>query len=292
MDVRHLQTVVVLSEELHFGRAATRLHVGQSTVSQALRAIEDEIGTPLFARTRRKVTTTSAGVAFVTHARAALAAIADAKTSANRAAAGAEGKIRLMFTLMSALTPLPRAIVRFRNLMPAVEISVTSAGSAAQLEAIRLGRCDVGFITYRPETRPLASMQVSREPLTTLLHDSHRLAGRRSVRLSDLANEPIVMLSAAAEPTIATYYRLACQQAGFEPKVVVEVEQIDTLLAFVSAGLGLSHAPASVMQLRFPGVSAVPLVPRIDSGITAVWDAEQVSPAALRFLEVLRDELR
>lgn len=110
MDLRHVRTFLVLAEELHFGHAAARLHVAQSAVSQTLKALEEEVGAMLLARTRRRVALTPAGEQFRDHARRALSSLEDAAACARRAAEGETGRLVLRFTLMSALSVLPRPL--------------------------------------------------------------------------------------------------------------------------------------------------------------------------------------
>src|SRR6185503_11617230 len=128
MDLRHIRTFLALAEELHFGRAAHRLRVAQSAVSQTLRALEEEIGAALLERSTRHVRLTPAGQQYVQHARAALAQLDDGAAAALRAASGEVGELRLSFTLMSALTVLPRVVTRFQRAYPRVRLVVTPGG--------------------------------------------------------------------------------------------------------------------------------------------------------------------
>ncbi|MDX2093780.1 MAG: LysR family transcriptional regulator [Kofleriaceae bacterium] len=289
IDVRHVRTVLTLAEELHFGRAARRLHVVQSAVSQTLRAIEDELGVALFTRTRRSVALTAAGEAFCAHARRALTDLEDARRAARHAADGLTGRLVLRFTLMTALTVVPRALARFRREAPGVAVEIHQQGTAAQLDELHAGRADGGFVTYlHAIDEPLALACVRREPLMALLPARHPLARRREVRLADLATQPLIALDRRAEPRIWDDFRAGCQHAGFAPEIAFEVDQTETLLAFVAAGLGISFAPDHIGMLRFPGVVRRPVTPRIPSGTCMVWNRERLSPAAARFLNLVR----
>src|SRR4051812_12451920 len=148
MELRHIRTFVVLAAELHFGRAARKLRVAQSAVSQTLRGLEEEMGVVLLSRTKRHVSLTPAGAQFLEYARASLSQLEQGTAAARHVARGDEGELRLSFTLMSALTLLPRAVAKFQKAYPRVRLVISPGGSVEQLEAIRQGRCDVGFMAF------------------------------------------------------------------------------------------------------------------------------------------------
>jgi len=291
MELRHIRTFLVLARELHFGRAAQKLRVAQSAVSQTLRALESELGVELLARSKRRVLLTAAGAEFIAYAERSLAQLEEGATSARRAAAGDTGELGVRFTLMSALTPLPRVVARFQREYPEVRVSLTPGGSIEQLEAIREGRCDVGFMAFKRDLEPLATQVVARAPLVAVLSSRHPLARRKVVELVQLAKEPFIFLKRQSEPQIYEHFRSLCARAGFEPKVVMEVEHSEALLSFIAAGVGVSCVPNLVERLRVKGVSTVPLRPEIRGGISAVWNPQRLTPPAARFLEVLRAEL-
>ncbi|MFT3697101.1 MAG: LysR substrate-binding domain-containing protein [Kofleriaceae bacterium] len=289
MELRHLRVAITLAEELHFGRAAARLHCVQSAISVALKGLEAELGTQLFVRTRRDVALTPAGTAFVAHARRVFETLAQAEAAARAATSGESGRLVLRFTLMTALTRVPRAIAEFRRRYPRVDVVIGQGGSTSQLEALRDHRVDIAFVTLMPPLPGLASMTVTEETLIGLLPTTHPLAKRKSLTMQELRDEPRIMLSRAEEPHIFEAYSSYSRQQGIEPQVVLEVDQIESVLAFVAAGLGVSHAPASVRKLQMRGVVGIPMKPRIPSGITALWDDRTLPITGRNFLAVLRE---
>jgi DNA-binding transcriptional LysR family regulator len=291
MELRHVRTFLVLAEELHFGRAALKLRVAQSAVSQTLRALEDELGVLLLERSKRRVLLTPAGAQYVEHARAALARLDEGAAAAVHAASGEVGELRLSFTLMSALTVLPRVVTRFQRAYPRVRVVVTPGGSTEQLEAIRQGRCDVGFMAFKRDVKPLETLVVARAPLVVVLPSRHPLSKRSRVELSELAGEPFIFLKQRSEPQVYEHFRAHCARAGFEPRFVMEVEHVEALLAFVAAGFGVSCVPSLIQRLRFRGVTTVPLQLEARGGISAVWQPQRLSPTTAHFLELLRAEL-
>jgi DNA-binding transcriptional LysR family regulator len=291
MELRHLRTFLALAEELHFGRAARKLRIAQSAVSQTLRALEADLGVMLLERTKRQVSLTPAGHQYLRHARAALAQLEEGASAALRAATGEVGELRLSFTLMSALTVLPRVVTRYQRTYPRVRVLVTPGGSTEQLDAIREGRCDVGFMAFKRDVSPLESLVVARAALVAVLPSRHPLSKRGRLELSELAGEPFIFLRQQSEPQIYEYFRAHCARAGFEPRFVMEVEHVEALLAFVAAGFGVSCVPSLVERIPFKGVTTVPLALDARGGISAVWQPQRLSPTASHFLELLRAEV-
>jgi DNA-binding transcriptional LysR family regulator len=291
MELRHIRIFVTLAEELHFGRAARKLRVAQSAVSQTLRALEDEMGVALLARTKRSVSLTPAGRQFLGYARASLSQLEQGAAAARHVAQGDEGELRLSFTLMSALTALPRVVARFQRAYPRVRLRLTPGGSVEQLDAIRQGRCDVGFMPFKQDVAPLESEVVARAALVAILPARHALTRETSLELAQLAQEPFIFLKQQSEPQVYEYFRSHCAKAGFEPRVIMEIEHVEALLSFVAAGIGVSCAPSLVERVRFHGVKTVPLLPEIRAVISAVWRPQGLPATATRFLEELRAEL-
>jgi DNA-binding transcriptional LysR family regulator len=291
VEIRHLRVLVAVAEELHFGRAALRLRIAQSAVSTTLRSLEEQVGATLVARTRRSVALTAAGAAYLAHARRVLEELDTASRTARRAGAGETGTLVLQFTLMATLTVVPRAVARFQREVPEVVLTTTAAGTSEQLDAIRAGRCDVGFVARKSDPE-LAMELVEASPLVVVMARSHPFARRRRIAWSDLARERLVFLDEATEPHVNTMFRRRCNEAGFEPDIVLRVGHLEALLAFVSAGIGVACVPALVQRVGFRDVRAVPLTPQAKGGISVVWDPASRNPAAARFLDVLRDEVR
>jgi DNA-binding transcriptional LysR family regulator len=290
MELRHIRVFMVLAEELHFGRAAARLRIAQSAVSQTLKKLEGEVGATLLTRTKRRVNLSPAGQRFLEHATSALQQLDLGAAAARQAELGETGKLVLRFTLMSALTVLPRAVATFQRRYPLVTLSIGPGGTTEQLEALRSGACDVGFMTRKRELPNLESMIVEQSPLVIVLAERDPLAKRKTLALHDLAACKFVFLKQESEPEVTMRFRQRCISAGFDPQIVVEVDQLEVLLAFVAAGVGISCVPALVSRVRFSGIRAVPLSLDVMGGISAVWDPKNISASGRRFLEILREE--
>ncbi len=290
MDLRHVRTFLVVAEELHFGRAAARLHVVQSGVSQTIKALEQEMGVTLFARTQRRVALTAAGERFIPHARQALASLAHGAEDALRAASGEVGSLRLRFTPMSSLTVLPQVLQQLQRRVPGVDLQIEPGGGREILEAVMQGRCDIGVVPARNDVKPLAREDLERAPLVAIVPTAHPLAHTTHVTMSELAAWPLILPRRDQEPQIRDRLRRLLDPRGREPQVAFEVDQPDSLLTFIAAGLGVSVAPSYIRRLRVRGVTLVPVRPVIRGGAIVVWNPRSLSPTAERFLELMRHE--
>lgn len=288
MELRHLRTFLAVAQELHFGRAASRLRVAQPAVSQAIKSLEDEVGAVLFTRTKRSVALSAAGIHFMGHAISALREVDEAASAARRAAGGETGRLVVRFAMMGALGSVPGVLARFRRERAEVELRIEVGGSSEQLEAIEQGRCDVGFMAGRKELpRGLRMHLVDGADLVAVVSSKHALARRRSLHLRELADLDFIFLGYESEPHVRALFARHCAAAGFLPRFILDVEHLETLLALVAAGLGVSCVPNLLGRLRFSGVRVVPLRPTVRAGICAVWHPGKLSPPGRHLLRLL-----
>ncbi len=263
MELRHLRYFIAVAEELHFTRAAERLHIGQPPLSQAIQALEADVGAHLFERTRRSVRLTGAGTLFLADAYRILALSEQAAEGARRAERGEAGELRIGFTFSVPLTPLfAAAINRYRSQYPAVTLTLHEMATLPQLEALAQRTLDLGFIRPPESVLPpsLAIDTLREDPLVAVLPATSPLCGRRAVRMADLADQPFVMypkeVGTGIHPQI---YRL-CRAAGFEPRVGQLAGEASTIIGLVAAGCGVSVLPGSFDRIRMDGVCYRPLL--------------------------------
>ncbi|MEP7283638.1 MAG: LysR family transcriptional regulator [Rubrivivax sp.] len=260
-ELRALRQFVALAEELHFGRAAQRLHMSQPALSQALQRLESALGAALLRRSPRAVALTAGGAALLPQARRLIAAADALPAEVQAAAAGLAGRLRLAFVSSIAYGPLPAWLRSFREAQPQVELALREATLDVQLEAFATDEIDAGFVLHADGGAPpgLAAWRVLREPLCIALPQTHPLAARRRLDLAALAAQPLVMFPRRIAPSlfdaIVGHYRAG----GLTPSIVQEAIQMQTLVNLVSAGMGLAWVPASLQQLQRPGVVYRPL---------------------------------
>jgi DNA-binding transcriptional LysR family regulator len=285
--------VLAVAKHSHFGRAAAALGVGQPRISRLVSEAEAELGVALFDRDTRNVTLTPAGTAYVDDVRPALSRLDAAAERARATGRGDAGTVAVG-TVGSALTPpLPRLLRLFRERHPAVAVSITELTTAEQVERLRAGTLDVGFVRPplpEPAATELTLVTVLREPLVAVLPPGHRLAGRSRIPLAALADEPFVRnprhLGAGLHDTVTAL----CRAAGFVPRSAQEAVDMDTVLGLVAAGYGVAVVPRSAASRPVPGVSAVLLRPSTAIVELAVAHASPVGlPAAARLVALARD---
>jgi DNA-binding transcriptional LysR family regulator len=256
MELRHLRYFEAVAAELHFGRAARRLHISQPPLSQQIQALEAELGVRLFDRRGHKVGLTEAGQELLPRARALLAQAQAAKTAAQRAGRGESGVLEIAFTGSVPFTAVfPRLLRRFRQDYPDVELRLQELNVGEQIERLRAELLDVGMIRP-PRTEVLADLETAlllREELLLVMPRDHRLAAITPLHLGMFAAEPFVMYSRSSA-NLADYIHGLCLKAGFSPRVVQEVFEMPTAIGLVAAGVGVALVSASMRRIRAPGV--------------------------------------
>ncbi|WP_233842486.1 LysR family transcriptional regulator [Dyella sp. 2HG41-7] len=294
-DFRQLRYFVAVAEELSFTRAAQRLHLSQPPLSQQIQALEQELGVKLLERDKRNVALTAPGRLFLEQARQILAMADDARAQVAEAAAGFSGQLKLAYTVSVSFHPaLPQTLLRLGQNAPNVRVWLTEMYTEPQFVALRNGQIDVGFVrdvpTHEDDAYAIRLDVIDREPLLLAMPENHRLAGRSSVELGEVAGDPFVIQPRELAATLYDRLVRLASKAGFHPVIRQHAQQINGLVALVSAGIGLSLVPASMQAVKLPGVSYVPLADPDAYLLLAVASrAENPSPVVLQFLETAAD---
>ena len=262
MELRHLRYFVAVAEELHFTRAAERLHIGQPPLSQQIQALEAELGAQLFERSKRWVRLTEAGRLFLDDARRILALAEQAAVTARRAQRGEAGELRIGFTFSTPFTPLFATVInRYRKLFPLVSLTLHEMATLPQIEAIGQRTLDLGFVRP-PEVAIPDSVALSilrKDPLLLVLPSAHPLAGQAEIAIRDLAGQAFVMYPKDAGTGIYPQIFRLCRAAGFVPHIAQEAGEASTIIGLVAAGCGISVLPASFDRIRMDGVCYRPI---------------------------------
>ncbi|TGD94624.1 LysR family transcriptional regulator [Methylobacterium nonmethylotrophicum] len=260
-ELSQLRCFVAVAEELHFGRAAGRLHLTQPPVSRQIQVLERVLDVALLNRTSRAVRLTPAGRRFLVEARRILRLADEAAATARRVAAGQAGSVTLGFTAAAAYRTLPDLVRAARARLPEAEILLKEMVSAAQAEALGAKGIDLGLM--RPPLPPAAdgSLRIARETLVAALPDDHPLAAGDAVAAAAVAAEPLI----AYAPDEARYFHDLVADyfsgADLAPRAVQHLAQIHTILSLVRSGLGVALVPESAASLQVAGVTFRALVP-------------------------------
>jgi DNA-binding transcriptional LysR family regulator len=283
-----------VAEELHFGRAAERLHMTQPPLSRQIQQLESELGVQLIDRTSRSVTLTAAGAAFLPDARRILSLSEGAVLTVRRVPAGELGTVVVGFTGASAHAVLPTLLTTAREKLPDVKLVLREMVSTVQLEALTSSELDLGLI--RPIlTRPgIATRPVHHEPLIAALPVGHPLAEAEELTIDDFDDQPVVMYS----PVDARYFHELLISVftivGASPRYVQYVTQIHTMLVLVKSGLGIALVPASSQTMQPEGVVFRPVTAIRDNPVqlNAAWRTDNANPALHRLMADVLTELR
>jgi DNA-binding transcriptional LysR family regulator len=296
IELRQLRYFVTVAEELHFGRAARRLHMTQPPLSQTIMALEEMLGAPLFERNRRGVALTAAGTALLPEARRLLEQSAGLAELVQRAASGASGRLSLAFVSSADYSVLPPTLRAYRAEFPQVEITLKEATSDLQLEDLIDGRVDAGLLIPPLPDRArqdLDYLPVLREPLVLAAPAGlPALARAKAADLRKLVGIPLIIFPRHISPGLYDAILSVFREAGVTPEVGQEAIQMQTIVSLVSAGMGLALVPQSVSNLRRPGVEYLPLVqatPLVETGLA--WRRDNASPVLRGFLELMRKRI-
>lgn len=291
IETRLLQQFVAVAEELHFNRAAQRLHMAQPPLSQAIRRLESEIGSPLFERTNRSVALTPAGTSFLETARRILQSLDEGVVHTRRVAQGADGHLTMTFINIVSYAPLLRALRSFRLASPGVAFTMKEATTHEQVEALESGAADIGFMRTPGRTTPnLRFETILREPICVALPAGHRLEGSASIALASLEDEAFVASPRPLGQGFHDQLIRLCQAAGFTPKIVQQARQLHTLIALVASGFGIALIPASLAMERredivFRSVIVDGSEDLLHLELLMAWNMNQDSPIRDRLIE-------
>ncbi|MGI8714046.1 MAG: LysR substrate-binding domain-containing protein [Solirubrobacteraceae bacterium] len=289
MELRQLRYFVAVAEELHFRRAAARLHISQPPLSQQIAALEGELGCRLLARTRRRVELTPAGEAFLRDARAMLAELDVATATARAIAAGQAGLLQVTFVGSALLSIVPETVQSFRRARPDVQVELRERSTVEQLRALTTGSVDVGLVRAPIEEDPSLRIElVLRERTIAAIPEGHPLARLRRVPLRRLAAEPLVLFPRTQAPGFHDLITGRLAATGTSPNIVQYAPEMTTIIGLVAAGIGVSPVPDSVSHLALPGVTYRPLTGAPDAELVAVTRAPDASPLARAFVSAAR----
>jgi LysR family transcriptional activator of glutamate synthase operon len=257
MEIRQLRYLLLLSEELNFTRAAKRGNVAQPALSRQIQKLEEELGIPLVDRTSRRVKLTPDGFDFVARARRALDELDAARAAAQSAVDLLSGRVTIGMTQTPGPLNAPRLLAAFHRLHPDVDLALQEDLSVRLADRLRADDLDLGFLSNIDvrARRGLEMQSLASEELLLVIARHHPLAAQNEVRMRDLAHERFVAFPAGA--TIREAVESAAQQAGFQPRVAFESNEIARTRALVAEGLGIAVLPRS--DALGPGPDVVPL---------------------------------
>ncbi|MBH8561990.1 LysR family transcriptional regulator [Nostoc sp. CENA67] len=290
MELRHLRYFIAIAEELHFSRAAERLHIAQPPLSQQIQQLEMELGVELFHRkTKRQVQLTEAGQVFLQSAYHLLAQLEQAIELTQKTGRGEQGQLRIGFTSLVTYNLLPPILRRFREQFPAVELVLQELTTTQQEQALDNRHIHVGFAHPPLEDNTLNQECIHQENLIVALPETHPLAKQEYISVRSLKNEFFIMFPRHLGPGLYDQIVSLCQEGNFSPKVTQEAIQMQTIIGLVSAGMGMAIVPSCLQNLQRSGVVYCPLkekTPLVET--TIIWRQADMTPVLWEFLQLVK----
>ncbi|WP_367871508.1 LysR substrate-binding domain-containing protein [Luteolibacter sp. Populi] len=287
--MRELKSFVLLAGQLHFGRAASLLHLSQPALTKQIRRMEGELGSPLFERGRHGTALSSFGKQFLKEARTMVTGFERLLERAQSSARGESGHLSIGFGFHT-LEFVPRLIVRLREIAPGIGVDLRDMSTAEQVEALRDGKLDLGFLRL-PAPDAFRILPVIKDRL--VLVSSPALPLPAHATLADCRERPFVSITEERAPGFFNHMLRLCAKSGFHPRVVQQVPEFTTALALVQAGLGIAIIPESVGTSRFPGMRVHPLKDKDAAwSVGAGWRKGDTNPALAKFLQLLKEEMK
>lgn len=294
MELRDIEAFVAVAEELHFGRAAARLHISQPPLSNRIRQLEADLKVPLFTRSTRNVALTEAGQRLLAPAQQVLTQLSITRAVADAILTGETGRVRLGFAGASTQRSLPILSRTIREEHPGIELQLQSQAYVfTAMEMLRSGSLDLAFARL-PSTNPeLAYRVIEVEEIICALPADHRLTNEESLRLTDLRDEDFVSLPDDQGSILQATMLALCVTAGFRPRVTQYAPDSATVLALVAAGVGVTITLSSVQPVQSVGIVYRPLVDINPSHMfaTLTWRRDDPSPALRAVLEASKRSL-
>lgn len=289
MELRRLRYFVAVAEELHFRRAAERLHLAQPALSQQIRKLEHELGVQLLNRDKRGVALTPPGLVLLDEARRLLHLAEEAARATHDAGAGTAGKLRVGHLADAVPTVLPRAIARFATRHPGVEVCPETLPARQAIEDVRAGRLDVALVGLPAPTDGLKVTPVGVEETVAAIAGYHPLSGRSTIPLAELSQAELVLLPRTTNPAFYDGFLSACREASIAPPLRETAEaKVELALLIAAAGAAIAVLPASTAErYSVPGIVFRSLEsPAPTTQIALVSRAEPASTTVAAFLRL------
>lgn len=288
MELRHLRYFIGVAEQENVSRAALKLHVSQPALSRQIRDLEDELGFLLLERSAKSVRLTEAGHAFLTEARAVLQRAEDAVKAARAIATGERDELHIGYAPSLTARILPQTLRAFQAELPSVRLRLHDLSTEEMLAGLREGELQIAFVVRLTPAmlRGLRFEELLRDLICLAVAPKHRLAGRRTVTLEEVAKEPIITYSRKDYPD--AHELLATMFAGIKSKlrIVEEHDSVSSLIAAVEAGSGVAIAPESLTCTAGPRLKLIPFSPAPEPLVVgAVWPKGGLGTIAEQFLK-------
>lgn len=293
MDLRHLRYFVAVAEDLHFGRAAEKLHIAQPPLSQQIKQLETEMGVTLLLRTKRHVELTAAGATFLVEARRTLDQADQAIVNARLAHEADANQLVLGFIDSAVYFYLPKLLSAYQRVHPNVQLTLREMTSGHQLEALESGGIQIGLLRPSRVGPRLVFEEIANERFVVAVNRDHRLAREPAIDLADLDGERFVFFRRELAPALHDQMMGLIKKAGFSPNIVQEADEARTLIGLVAAGIGIFLTTESLWGWGGNDIVYKPLKQASTwLPISLAWRINDRSAAVQAFISSTREVIR
>jgi DNA-binding transcriptional LysR family regulator len=295
MELRHLRYFVAVAEELNFTRAAAKLRLAQPSLTRQIHNLEEELGVRLLDRTRNQVSLTEEGRSFLVDARRLVALSLESVKAVQRFSRGESGQLNLGYLFKFNFDLLPATLATFYQACPEIAVNLFDMSPAEQLRALEARKIDLGFVGLRPPaaTRNAAALAwecVARHDVVVVLPARHPLAKKGRIKITDLKSEFFVAMSEETHPGSRDGLSGLCQEAGFTPRILQDVDLESGLMTFVAEGLGVTLAREQIRNLPHRGVVFRRLASAVKADYWIAWHREHRSQALCQYIEIVKKQ--
>ena len=291
MELRHLRYFVAVAEALSFTKAAAKLRLAQPSLTRQVRNLENEIGVRLLDRANNKVALTEEGRAFLFDSKKLLAMSAESVAAVQRMRHGESSQLNIGYVANIHYGLLPATLGAFRKLYPRVALNLFDMRSAEQFLALDAHKIDLGFVGLRPapSNDDLHSAIVAHDVMLVALPTRHPLAKNAKIKLSDLAEQFFIGMSAKTHPGAREWLLVTCRDAGFVAKILQEADVETIAIRFVVDGLGMAFMPEQITGMPHEGVVFRPFIPPLLRESTIAWRADNPSKPLKDYIQIVKD---
>lgn len=287
MDLKQLRCFIAVAEELHFGRAAARLHISQPPVTQSIKRLEDELGVQLLVRSKRSVHVTAAGTALLEEARSLVGQADHIKRTVVEAERGNTGVLCAGFFATAVFSAARQHYLRLVTELPGITVNLQEMNTHEQVRALQLQKMDLGVIHSPIEHHGLRSKVLTRERMMVALHTSHPLASAVTVAIRQLAEDHFILPTRYTAPGLYDAIIAACNAAGFSPVIPHQARHMLSIVGLVSINAGIAFVPHWLRTCTFPEVVFVDIEGHCPlAEISIAWNPKNKSPVLDRVISM------
>lgn len=291
-DLRQIRAFFAVAQTLHFKQAAEVLCITQPALSRLIKGLEENIGAALFARTTRQVELTAAGILFLEECQQAFIHLERGVQLAQRANTGDIGHISVAYNDFSINGVLPLILDLFKEKYPDISIELIYMPSHEQHKAIQDHDIDVGFLIGPLKLKGIDTHRSALERIVAILPKRHSLAGRKSLKIEELANEKFILGTESGWHEFREYIFRACMKAGFRPNIIQEASTSNGIFGLVAANMGISLYSECIEKFKREDIEVIPIEEELSIETIAAWNTAFISPSFRLLRDLLQNELQ